>query len=357
VNAPSAILIDADTGDVLYEKNADASYEPENLTALMTALLAAGALRFDEELVMDREVYNITGRQIFLQDGERITAGDLLYAALLDSADDAAVALAKAVAGSVSDFVDLMNEKARELGCAGTAFATPHGRPAEGQTTTARDLALIARAAMQDKQLRECFSAGEYTIPATNYSNERPLANNNLFLGYGGAAGVIAGRPDMNESGLVAAASRDGRNLIAVVLGSVPDTDKRGRPDTERQEEPNTYAFPADMGQYPDAVNMIEYGFGLPAKEEEPVVGEEEEQEAPPDETPEKKGFLEAIGLAGFKPEGFSFYIKVGIAVIIALAILLLIALIRHRYTRDPYVRSVRYGRATREIKRVRRLK
>ena len=371
VSAPSAILIDADTGEVIFERGADTQREPASLVKVMTALLAVEALDPDEILTMDREVYAVMGRQLFLQIGERISVESLLYATMLYSADDAAVALAKAVSGSVKDFVTLMNERALELGCSGTAFTNPSGVFADEQVSTARDLALIARAAMKDKRFRPYVSAAEYLIPPTNFYNKNLLVNSNLLLTgagtdegdavspqpgkwiaadgdqkedlyitvygerrpvrYEGATGVKTGRTDTSGACLIVSASRGDETYIAVILSGGPEM----------------------TDGYTDAVTLLEYGFNRVADvvEEEP----EEPAEEAPEVIEESTGFFELIGL---RPgDGFSFYLKIGAAAIILLIIILLIVLIRHRYTRNPYVRRVRYGRVTREIRRVRRLK
>lgn len=372
IGAPSAILIDADTSEVIFEKGADTQREPASLVKVMTALLAVEALDPEEILTMDREVYAVMGRQIFLQTGERITVESLLYADMLYSADDAAVALAKAVSGSVKDFVDLMNERARVLGCGGTTFVNPSGVAADGQASTARDLAVIAQAAMKDSRFLPYASAAEYTIPPTNYFNENLLVNSNMLLTgagtdegdavspqpgkwraaaggeqdeavyidvygerrpikYEGATGVKTGRTDTSGACLIVSASRGGESYIAVVLGGGPEMEDG----------------------YADAVTLLEYGFHRIVDEIEETP--EEPEEEIPAETEESTGFFEMIGL---RPgDGFSFYLKIGAAAIIVLIIVLLIVLIRHRYTRNPYVRRVRYGRVTREIRRVRRLK
>ncbi|MDR3364564.1 MAG: D-alanyl-D-alanine carboxypeptidase [Clostridiales Family XIII bacterium] len=446
VKAPSAILIDADTGEALFEKDADAPREPASLAKVMTALLAIEALPADEALTMDREVYNVGDRQIYLQIGEELTADELLYAALLYSANDAAVALAKAVSGSVPDFAGLMNEKARALGCKGTNFVNPNGLAAEGQVSTARDLALIARAALQNERFRGYVSTVSHTIPATNRSGERPLQTLNLLLTgaeedgdsgegdgrtegdgssvsrgetdepspsvlvygaraplkYDGATGVKTGRTDTSGACLIASAERDGKSYIAVALADEPQTwdeyadaitlleyafngtepvevfsDVAAEQETGLEDLPVLKIGAAEtralelrktrMGEWA-AGHTYEYVFdeGLAAPlHTGDVVGKiachfdgdivyETDMIALQD-VEAKKGFFESIGFDTQK--GFSFYIKAGAAVIVLLVIILLIALIRHRYTHDPYVRRVRYGRVTREIKRVRKMK
>jgi|GEM_PF-7062987 len=353
VQARSATLIDVETGETLFEKSVGPTRPPNAFTLFMTALLAAEALRPDDMLTMDREVYGITGHQVGFLEREEVPVGDLLHATLFNAGDDAAVALAKGVSGSVDDFVDLMNERARSLGCAWTVFENVNGRlPAPGQKTTASDLARILQAALKNDMIRSYASKSEYTIPATNMSAERELENASPLVFYDADAGrqfvVPAGvgegtDDDEGAAELAVFGSKDGRGVIAVVFGD------DGGADTG-------VGMDIIAGMYTDAVALLEYGFAMLAEEEadEP---EEEPEEAILEEEPERRSFLEAIGLGDFREEGFSFYLRIGAAVIIVLVIVLLIVLIRHRYTRDPYVRSVRSGRATHEVKRVRKLK
>ena len=350
ISAASAILIDADTGEILFEKAAAKRYAPENLSMLMTGLLAAEWLNADDELVMDYEVYRVSGQQINIQTGERLTADDLLYSMMLYAAGDSAVGLGKGVSGTTADFVNLMNARARLLECTSTEFTSPQGQPSDDYATTASDLAKIAQAVMENARLQKVLSRSVYKIPATNAARERILES--LWID-SPLKVIMATHEETENPGLVATAEKDGHRLIAVLLDSVVI-----------EEEPALGA-PYKDGDIPfvdDASLLFDYGFALaePAEPElagDAALGVAPEEDVPAEVAPPRRSFLEAIGLSDFKPEGFSFYVKLGAAIIILLVIILLIVLIRHRYRRDPYVRSVRYGRATREIKRIRKLR
>ncbi|MDR3305257.1 MAG: D-alanyl-D-alanine carboxypeptidase [Clostridiales Family XIII bacterium] len=222
--APAALLVNGDTGEALYEKDADAVREPASLTKIMTALIAIETLPPDQIVTCDREIYTVGESQIFLQVGEEISVNDLLYAALVSSANDAAVALAKTCSGSVEAFAEAMNARAQQIGAVNTHFVNPHGLHAEGHVTTARDMALIASEAMKNERFRQYVSTASYTIPATNYYQERVLENtNSLLTDFAGATGVKTGTTLEAGRCLVAAATRDGAGLLSVVLGDNPN--------------------------------------------------------------------------------------------------------------------------------------
>ncbi|MDR1068835.1 MAG: serine hydrolase, partial [Clostridiales Family XIII bacterium] len=184
VTAPSAILIDASSGQVLFEKNADSTRAPASLTKIMTALLAIEELEPDKTVTVDDEAADTAakGANIGLKEGEKITADDLIYAMLLPSANEAAVAAAKAIDGDTQKFAERMNEKAAALGTNTTNFMNPNGLPETDHYTTARDMAVIARAAMKNESFRKYAGTVSHTIPATNKSDARDLKNGNKML-------------------------------------------------------------------------------------------------------------------------------------------------------------------------------
>ncbi|MDF2520269.1 MAG: DacC, partial [Clostridia bacterium] len=147
VAAPSAILIDAETGRVLYEKNADVKRYPASTTKVMTGLLAAEYNKPDEKVTASQNVVNIErgSSQIYVVPGEVLTMEQLLYALMLESANDAAIAIAENISGSIEEFAKLMNERAKSIGAVNTNFVNPNGLHNDNHYTTARDLALIAR--------------------------------------------------------------------------------------------------------------------------------------------------------------------------------------------------------------------
>ena len=234
LTAQSAILIDAETGQILYEKDAYTQRYPASLTKVMTALLAIEKLNMDAVITCDSEVSGMWGSQIYLQEGEEAKAEDLLYAMILTSANDAAAALGIAVAGNSSDFVDMMNERAKQVGAYDTHFHNSTGLPDEEHTTTAYDLAVITQAAFRHAKFREVVGTINYMMPATNMSAPRELKNGNCLLfddqprytlngemvgaKYEGATGVKTGYTDSAGSCLIGSAERDGHELIGVVL-------------------------------------------------------------------------------------------------------------------------------------------
>lgn len=147
----SGILMEVSTGTILYEKNMHAIQYPASITKIMTALLAIENCRLDETVVVPAEAVYMEdkGTHIALDEGEQLSVEQCLYAVLLASANDAAHALAEHVGGTYENFIVMMNEKAEELGCQNTNFTNPHGLPDENYVTTAYDMALITKAALQ----------------------------------------------------------------------------------------------------------------------------------------------------------------------------------------------------------------
>ena len=182
ITAEAAVIYAGDTGEIIWSKNADHQMEPASITKLMTCLLSAERLDLGQEIEITKEATDVIPTKMYLQVGEKITVEELLYAALLQSANDAANALAIAVAGSIEDFAVLMNERAASLGCSSTNFVTPSGLPAEGHVSTATDLAVISKAALDNETVRKIAGTTEHTIPATNMYQERQLKNFNMFL-------------------------------------------------------------------------------------------------------------------------------------------------------------------------------
>ena len=231
----SAILIDARTGQVLYEKNAHNIMYPASTTKVMTGILTLEKGNLDEMITVDDKTpYEITGSHIALEPGEVLSLKDILYALMIDSANDAATVAAKHIGGSVEGFAELMNEKAKEVGAKNTNFVNPHGLTHENHVTTAYDLAMIARYAMQNEAFREIVGGYTYSIGPTNKKNvTRYLKSNNRLLyssekinvngksvpiKYEGATGVKTGYTIAAQNCLISAAQRDGLELIAVVL-------------------------------------------------------------------------------------------------------------------------------------------
>ncbi|MGB9802564.1 D-alanyl-D-alanine carboxypeptidase family protein [Desulfofundulus sp.] len=224
--AKAALLMDARNGQVLYQKSATLPMYPASTTKILTAIIALEHSRLDDVVTVPREATLVEGSSIGLQEGERLTMEDLLYALLLSSANDAAVAIADHVAGSVPAFAALMNQKARSIGARASNFQNPSGLPDPRHYTTAYDMALITRYAMQNPTFRAIVSTRFKQIhrPDADRSKGPPqehLWNHNRLLSrYEGAIGVKTGYTVEAGQCLVAAAQRDGRELIAVVLNS-----------------------------------------------------------------------------------------------------------------------------------------
>lgn len=223
-SAKAHVLLEVSTGAVLARKNADTRLPMASTTKIMTALLALEALPLTTQVVIPREAVGVEGSSVYLIEGETLTMEELLYALLLESANDAAVAIACAVSGSEADFVARMNQRAADMGLTDTCFANPHGLDAEGHYTTARELALITRVALQNETFREIVSTQKKTIRLHGDEGVRLLVNHNRLLrGYEGCIGVKTGYTKKTGRCLVSAAERDGLQLIAVTLGAPDD--------------------------------------------------------------------------------------------------------------------------------------
>lgn len=226
VSAKSAVLIEAETGRVLYQKNAFVRLPMASTTKIMTALVAIGSGNIDRVVTIPVEATGIEGSSVYLYPGEKLTLRQLIYALLLESANDAATAIAIEVAGSVEAFAVLMNRKATELGLSATHFMNPHGLDHEAHYTTAYDLARIAAAALAEPVFRDICSTTRKTIPLKGDEGTRVLVNHNKMLTrYEGAIGVKTGFTKKSGRCLVSAAERDGLTLVAVTLCAPDDWD------------------------------------------------------------------------------------------------------------------------------------
>jgi D-alanyl-D-alanine carboxypeptidase (penicillin-binding protein 5/6) len=253
IEAASGVIIDSKTGLVIFDKNKDEKLEPASTTKVMTALLALENLDLKQIVTIDEETSFTEGSRIYLLEGEKITVEDLLYALLLESANDSAVALAKAVSGSTREFAKLMNDRAKEIGANNTNFVNPNGLHVGGHYTTAYDLALIAQEAMRNTEFRMFISTYKHTISETNKQPVRYLYNTNRLIydektivdadgvlrpaKYDGAIGIKTGFTTEAGGCLVSGAERDGSEFIAVVLKST------------------------DSGRFGDSIALLDYAF------------------------------------------------------------------------------------------------
>lgn len=224
----AAVLMDADTGVVLYEKNMHEPMYPASITKIMTALLAMQALEPEQVLTVSQTAVNAvprTSSHISLLPGEKLTVGEALYAIGMESANDAANVLAEAVSGSLEAFAEEMTRQARALGALNTNFANANGLPDSRHFTTAYDMALITAAALKQEGLAAYFSTVNYTLAATNLSSARSFSNKDRLLPGGQYyyEGVLLAKTGWTSSaqGTFAAAVKQGdTTLIAITLKS-----------------------------------------------------------------------------------------------------------------------------------------
>lgn len=234
ITSTAAVIMEDSTNTVLYAKNADQQLYPGGTVKVMTTLLALENTQLTDQVTMtDTGVSGVTdgGANISAQLDEVFTIEQCLYAMMLSSANDIALQVAEHIGGSVEGFVQMMNDRAAQLGCTGTVFTNPTGLPDENQHTTAHDMALIMKAAIDNDTFRTIAGTTSYTISATNVSGgERVLTNNFSMLNSANAAyypNCIGGREGYTEasgSTLVCGAEKNGTTLIAVVLQGASGT-------------------------------------------------------------------------------------------------------------------------------------
>lgn len=230
-SARSAILLDADTGTIIYEKNSHDKLPPASITKVMTMLLTMeaideGQLKWTDKVRTSEYAASMGGSQIFLEPGEEMTVDEMLKGIAMASGNDASVAMAEKIAGSEEGFVKMMNEKAAELGMKDTHFVNCNGLPAENHYTSAHDIAVMSRELLKYDQITK------YTGAYQDYlrkDSEKPfwLVNTNkLVRFYTGADGLKTGYTSEAKFCLSATAKRDGLRAVAVVMGA-PDTKTR----------------------------------------------------------------------------------------------------------------------------------
>ena len=222
ISARSAALYEPETKSFLYSKNADARLPMASTTKIMTALVAIERENLDKEIVIDERAVGVEGSSAYLKAGEVFTLRELLYALMLQSANDAAEAIAYALAGGIEPFADMMNEKAESLGLTDTHFKNPHGLDDLEHYTTARELAIIAAAALEFPEFSEIVSTKAKKVEKSSIS--RLFVNHNKLLSrYDGCIGVKTGFTKKCGRCLVSAAERDGLRLICVTLDAPSD--------------------------------------------------------------------------------------------------------------------------------------
>ena len=260
-DAAAALLVDESYGKILFAYNARTRRYPASITKVMTCLLAVealerGQLTADQPITAGDDLYagiGSGGSTQNLKAGEVLTVEQLLYCAMLPSANEACNVLAQAVSGSIPAFVDQMNQRAAQLGMADTHFANTHGYHDEAHYTTAYDIYLLVQEALAHPLLRQVMSATEYTLPATNLSDARTMHNSNALLDPENslyycpdAIGVKTGSTPEAGYCLASAAQRGSRVLICVVLGAQRIKDADG--------------VVVDAGQFRESRRLLEWG-------------------------------------------------------------------------------------------------
>lgn len=249
IASEGAVLLDAQTGTVLYGKNAEAKYYPASITKLMTALLVAERSNLGDTVVFSKAATtNMESGAVTLGlvEGDKLTVEQSLYGLMLKSANEVANGLAEHVSGSVSGFAALMNAKAKELGCTNTKFVNPNGLNNSGHYTTPHDMALIARAAFQNDKVRKVTSTVSYQIPATKKAGARTITMGHKMINssdsryYPGVIGGKTGYTSAAGNTLVTCAEKNGVRLVVVVMKS-------------------------KSTHYADTKALLDYGFALKA--------------------------------------------------------------------------------------------
>lgn len=214
-----SVVIEAESGDVVFEKNAHERRGPASTTKIMTALVALENGRTDDVVKIDPRAAGTEGSSAYLCAGEEVPLSDLLYAMMLGSANDAAAAIAYHIGGSIEGFAEMMNARAEKMGLSDTHFENPHGLDGEGHYTTAYDLAMIAREALKNEKFGKIASTRTKAVKLSGGSVTRVFKNHNrLLFEYDDIIGVKTGFTKKCGRTLVSAAERDGVTVICVTL-------------------------------------------------------------------------------------------------------------------------------------------
>lgn len=224
ISAEHAILMETSTNHVLYSKNAEEAVPIASTTKIMTAIVALENYDISKTVSVSPQAVGVEGSSVYLTVGEKLTMEELLYAMMLESANDAATAIAIEIAGSVENFASMMNEKALELGLLHTHFTNPHGLDNENHYSSAYDMAKLASYALQNGIFSQIVSTYKRIIPLKGNEGSRVLINHNRLLKcYEGTTGIKTGFTKKSGRCLVSSAERDGVTLIAVTLDAPND--------------------------------------------------------------------------------------------------------------------------------------
>ncbi len=246
IDSNAGIVMDAETGSILYGKNIDENFFPASITKVLTTLIALENSTMNETVVFSHEAVfdvDLNSSRIGIDVGEELTMEQCLYGIMLASANEVSHAVAEHIAGDISSFSELMNNRAKELGATNSNFLNPHGLPDPNHYTTAHDMAVISRAAIQNEEFRKITSTRTYNIPPTNIQEEtRYLANHHKFikgdLNYDCAIGGKTGWTSISRHTLVTFAEKNGMTLISVVMDC-----------------------PNRSSQYSDTATLLDYAF------------------------------------------------------------------------------------------------
>ena len=247
LKSKSAILMEASTGDILYEQNSDEKLPPASITKIMTLLLIyeaerAGKIKWDDKVTVSQHAASMGGSQVFLEEGETQTAADMTKCIAIASANDAAVSMAEYIGGSEDGFVELMNSRAKELGMDNTEFKNACGLDTEGHITTAKDIALMSKELIKNfPDITKYTTTWQDTINHTTRkgTTEFGLTNTNkLIRWYDGATGLKTGSTGNAKYCLSATADKNGMELIAVIM-----------------------AAPDNKSRFSEAIKLLDYGY------------------------------------------------------------------------------------------------
>lgn len=224
ISAQSAVVIDAESGRVLFAQNAEKKMGMASTTKIMTAIAAIENADINSIATVSNNAYGVEGSSMYLVLGEKLSLEDLLYGLMLVSGNDAATAIAEHVSGTSQAFANLMNEKAVEIGALNSNFTNPHGLSDENHYTTALDLARITAYGLKNPKFREIVSTKTKSIPWKDHDYNRKLVNHNKFLNlYDGCIGVKTGFTKATGRCLVTAVEKDGMCLVCVTLNAPDD--------------------------------------------------------------------------------------------------------------------------------------
>ena len=281
-NSETAILIEASTGKILFEKEKDKKMAPASMTKIMTMLLAMeaienGKLNLDDDVLISKRAQSMGGTQIYVEAGSNVKVHDLLKGIGIASANDAAVAIAEKIGGTVENFVNMMNERARVLGCKNTTFKNPHGLDEEGHLTTAYDMALMARELVKHELAVKISSTFEEYITVSG-ENHWLVNTNKLVKFYKGIDGLKTGYTDKAGYCLTATMNKNNMRLISVVMKSNTKDNRSS-----------------------DTIGMMEYGYSMYGSET--ILN--------------KKDYSGVINIKGSENRNYKYYLENDIKIIV----------------------------------------